>query len=90
MSMDTSDKNCKFCDPGARVFVLGCGHIGHVVKLHYFFENFPLYSWSSCRQTEYKVMIIMEASTQIVNFMTPGAGVPVLRCSQICPIVKMH
>ena len=25
--------------PGAGVFVLGCGHISHIVKMHYFFKN---------------------------------------------------
>ena len=32
----------------------------------------------------------MEASTKIVNFMTPGPGVPVLGCGHIGHIMKMH
>ena len=32
----------------------------------------------------------MGASTNIVNFMTPGAGVPVLGRGQFCHIGKMH
>ena len=35
-------------------------------------------------------MMSMGASTNIVNFMTPGAGVPVLGHGQFCHIVKMH
>ena len=35
-------------------------------------------------------MMIKEGSTKIVNFMTPGAGVLVLGCGHISPIVKMH
>ena len=31
-----------------------------------------------------------EASTQIVNFMTPGAGVLALVCDLISNVVKMH
>ena len=28
-----------FMTPGAGVLVLGCGHISHLVKMHYFFKN---------------------------------------------------
>ena len=42
------------------------------------------------KQTEYTVMMSMEASTKIVNFMTQGAGVSVLRRGYIGHIVKMH
>ena len=31
-----------------------------------------------------------EGSTKIVNFMSPGAGVPVLGCALLSHIVKMH
>ena len=48
------------------------------VKMHYFFKNLLLYSCASSRQTEYIVMM-----SKIVNFMTPGAGVPVMGCGHI-------
>ena len=35
---------CKFHDPKAGVLVLGCGHINHKMKMHYFFKNPLLYS----------------------------------------------
>ena len=35
-------------------------------------------------------MISMEASIKIINFVTPGAGVPVLGRGQFCHIGKMH
>ena len=62
---------------------------GHIVKMHYFFKNI-LYSCASSRQTEYIVMMSKEASTKIVNFKTPGAGVPMMGCGHISQIVKMH
>ena len=51
--------------------------------MHYFFKNLLLYSSASSKQTEYIVMMSKEASTKIVNFMTPGAGVLVMRCGHI-------
>ena len=69
-------QNRKFYDPWSGIPVLGHDHIGHI--MHYFFEDLLLYSWVSCRQTEYRVMISMDASTNVVNFMTPRAGVPVI------------
>ena len=44
----------------------------------------------SIRQTKYIVMMTKEGSTQIVNFMTPRAGVLVLGYGHISHIVKMH
>ena len=35
-------------------------------------------------------MVTIEGSTKIVNFMTHGSGVLVLRCGHICHIEKMH
>ena len=63
--------NCNFHDPGAGVLMLGCGHISHIVKMHYFFKNL-LYSHAQIRQTKYKVMMTKEEFTQI------GAGVLML------------
>ena len=37
-------KIVNFMTPGAGVLVLGCGHISHIVKLRYFFNNLLLYS----------------------------------------------
>ena len=75
MSKEASTKIVNFMTPGTGVSVMGCGHI---VKMHYFFKNLLLYSCASSRQTEYIVMMSKEASTKIVYFMTPGAGVPVM------------
>ena len=78
-----------FMTPRAGVFVLGCGQISHIVKMHYFFKNL-LYSHAYIRQTKYIVMMTKEGSTQIVNFMTLRTGVLVLGCGHISHIVKMH
>ena len=40
-----------------------------------FLKNLLLYSQAWIRQTKYIVMMTKEGSTQIMNFMTPGAGV---------------
>ena len=60
---------------------------GHIVEMDYFFKNLVLYSCASSRQTEYIVMMSKEASTKIVNLMTPGAGVPVMGCGHIWPYI---
>ena len=60
------------------------------VKLMYFLKNLLLYSQALIRQTKYVVMMTKEGSTKIVNFMTPGAGVPVLGRGHISNVVKMH
>ena len=60
------------------------------VKLMYFFKNLLLYSQALIRQTKYVVMMTIEGSTKIVNFMTPGVGVLVLGRGHISHIVKMH
>ena len=84
-----STKIVNFMIPWAGVFVLGCGHISHIVKMHYFFKNL-LYSQAMIRQTKYIVMMTKEGSTKIVNFMTPGAGDLVLGRGHISNIVEMH
>ena len=38
-----STKNIYFMTPGAEVLVLGHGHLIHLVKMHYFFNNLLLY-----------------------------------------------
>ena len=83
MTKEVSKKIVNFMTPGAGVLVQGCGHISHIVKLHYFFKNLLLYSQALIRQTKYVVMMTKEGSTKIVNFMTPGTGVLVQRCGHI-------
>ena len=90
MTKEGSTKIKTFLTPGAGVFVQGCGHISHIVKMHYFFKNLLLYSQAQIRQTKYIVMMTKEGSIKIVNFMTPGAGVLALGCGYISHIVKMH
>ena len=58
--------------------MLGCSHISHIVKMHYFYKNLLLYSQASIRQSKYIVLMTKEGSTKIVNFLTPGAGVLML------------
>ena len=43
MTKEGSTKIVTFMTRGAGVFVLGCGHISHIVKMHYFFKNLLLY-----------------------------------------------
>ena len=61
MTREGSIKIVNFTTPGSGVLVLGCGHVSHIVKMHYFFKNLLLYSQSQIRQTKYKVMITNEA-----------------------------
>ena len=44
MTKEGSTKIVNFMTHGAGVLVLGRGHISHVVKMHYFFQNLHLYS----------------------------------------------
>ena len=90
MNKEGSTKIVHFMTPGAGFLVLGCGHISHIVKMHYFFKNLLFNSQALIRQTKYVVMMTKEGSTKFVNFMTPGAGVLVLWCGHISHIVKMH
>ena len=73
--------------PGAGILLLGSGHISHIVKMHYSFQNLLLYSHALIRQTKYKIMMTKERSTKIVNFNTPMAEVLMLgRGHRICII----
>ena len=72
-------KIVNFMSTGAGVLELGCGHLNHIVKMHYFFKNLLLFSQAYIRQTKYIVLINKEGSTKIVTFMTPWAGVLVAR-----------
>ena len=90
MNKEGSTKIVNFRIPGAGVLVLECSHISHIVKMHYFFKNLLLNSQALIRQTKYVVVMTKEGSTKIVNLMTPGAGVRVLRRGHISHRVKMH
>ena len=90
MTKEGSTKFVNFMTPGAGVLVLECGHISHIVKMHYFFKNLLLYSQAQNRKTKYIVMMTHEGSTKIGNFMARGAGVLVLEGGHISRIVKMH
>ena len=78
-----STKTVNFMTPGAGFLVLGCDHTSHKVRMYYFFKNLLLYSYAYIRLTKYIVIMTKERSTKIVNLMTPGAGVLVLRCGHI-------
>ena len=68
-------KIVNFMTPGAGLLVLGCGQIGHIVKIYYCFKNLLLYTEAYIRQTEGIVMIAKEKSTKIVNIHDPwGKG----------------
>ena len=52
--------------PGAEVFVLGCGHISHTVKMHYFFlKSFSLLP--GIDQTNYVYSIIEDQGRVYLN-----------------------
>ena len=57
--------------PGAGVVSLGRGYIIHIMKMHYFFKNFLLYSHAYIRQNKYIVMMTKEVSTENVKFHKP-------------------
>ena len=44
LSIKGSTKIVNFMTRGAGVLVLGCGHISHIVNMHYFFKDLLLYS----------------------------------------------
>ena len=47
MTKEGSTKIINFMTPGAGVLVQGRGHIGHLLKMHYFFKNLLHYSLGS-------------------------------------------
>ena len=60
--------------PGIGDFVLRCGHINHIVKMHYFFEIFHFQSRAWISKTKYIILINTEGSTKIVKFIIPVQG----------------
>ena len=89
MTKEGSTNLLNFMTFGAGVLALGCGHLSHIVKMHYVLKNLLLYSGAQIKQTKYLVRITKEGSTKIVNFMTPGTGVLVLGSGHISHIVKL-
>ena len=55
--------------PGAGVHVLERGHGSHIVKRHYFFKNYLLFSGARFRQSKCIVLMTKEESSKIVNFV---------------------
>ena len=77
MTVGGSIKIVNSITPRAKVFVLGRGHIlvSHIVKMHYFFEMFLIYSMARFIQTKYIVIMNMKGSTKNVDFYdTRGWG----------------
>ena len=70
MTKEWSIKAVNFMNQGTGVFMLECGHIGHILKMHYFFKIVLLKSWTKIRQSEYIVLMGKGGSTKIVNFIT--------------------
>ena len=79
MTKEGSTKIVNIMTPRAGVLVLWRGHISHLVKMGYFFQNLLLYSQALIRQTKYIIMMTKEGSTKIVNFNTPMAEVLMLK-----------
>ena len=69
-------------------------HFWYTAQISSSIEDFKvIYSPSCCdylRRTEHIVKMSMEASIKIVNFVTPGAAVPVLECGHFDVKVKMY
>ena len=65
--------------------------LGHIVKMHHFFNNKSSSLFTGIDQTKYIVCSYDQLGRvyQIVNFMTPGARVLVLRRGQISYVVKI-
>ena len=78
MTKEGCTKILNFMTPGSGVLVLGCGHLSHIVKIHYFFKN-HLYPQAWIRQTMFIVMMTKKGSTKIVTFITSWAAVQYAR-----------
>ena len=64
MTKEGSTKIVNLKTSWAWVLVLGCGHLSHTVKMHYFFKkSFSLLSQELLRQTKYIVMMTKEGSS---------------------------
>lgn len=56
MTKEWSIKTVNFMNPGTGVLILERGHIGHTLKMHYFFKIVLVKSWTKIRQSEYIVL----------------------------------
>ena len=65
MTKEGSAKIVNFMTPTVGVLVLECGHISHIVKMHYFLLDFLLYSQAYIKLTKYIVMMTKEGSTEL-------------------------
>ena len=72
------------------VLMLWRGHISHIIKMHYFFNNLHLYSRAWFKQTRCIVIMTKEESIKIINFMTPRIGVLGLRCEHLSQMLEMR
>ena len=73
MTVEASTKIVNFMIPQGKSYCVRAWPYWSNSKNALFLKNL-LYSRVSNRQTEYIVMISMEASSKIVNFVTPGQG----------------
>ena len=58
--------------PGAGAFVLGRGHISHIVKMQYFSKNLLLHFQAWVRQTKHEIMMTKERTIKILNLTLAG------------------
>ena len=70
MTTEGSTKMVNFMTPRAGVLVLGCGHISHIVKMHYFFKSLLLYAQALIRHTTYIVLMTRKGLPNF-NFHDP-------------------
>ena len=72
--------NYRFHAPGAGSLVPRCGHLSHIVKMHYFFKIFFSTFEDNLRQTQkdsfddVHQQVIMQLSSVIVDFYLFYAG----------------
>ena len=76
MTKEGSTKIVTFMTPGAGVLMLGCDHISHIVKMHYFFKIF----FSTHMRTTDNLHIYSndDQGRGLPNFMTPRVRVLML------------
>ena len=68
MTKEGFTKIVTFMTPGAGVFVQGCDHMSHIVKMHYYFKNLLLYSQTWIRQTKFNVYSINDQGRVYKNY----------------------
>ena len=72
MTKEGSTKIVNSITPGARVLVLGPGHISQIVEMHYFFKiSFSTPRHRSDKPNKDKVCSNEEGFNKIVNFIPP-------------------